>query len=524
MKLLSVFRIFPLPSVLLITGLLGTAAQAADFDVRTHGATGDGRTLDSPAIRRAIDAAAQAGGGTVRIPAGRYVCGTIPLRSNVTLRLEPGSVLVATEDKEAYEPAETYDLAPKRYQDYGHSHWRNSLIVGVDVTNVAIVGSGLIDGTHLTTGRGKESNIPLPGNKAISLLRCRNVILRDFSVLRGGWFALLATGVDNLTLDNLLIDTDRDGFDIDGCNGVRIVQCAVNAPDDDAICLKSSYALGVNRATENVVIANCTVSGYDVGTLLDGTRKRETAAKPGNLPTGRIKFGTESNGGFKNIAITNCVFDYSCGIAIETVDGAIVEDVVIDNITMRDVINAPIFLRLGARMRAPEGTAIGTLRRVSISNIVASRVAPFHGIMIAGLPDHPVEDVSLNNISITYVGGGTREQSQRQVPEYAKEYPEPGYFGTLPSYGLFVRHAKNVRISNVVTRFEKEDARPAALLEDVDGIVFRDVDFQTSVDAPVFVIRDVGRLSVRGGSRISDADILEKTTGTIVAGAKKESR
>src|SRR5262249_32199540 len=151
-------------------------------------------------------------------------------------------------------------------------------------------------------------------------------------------------------IDNLKIDTNRDGLDIDCCQNVRVSNCTVNSPTDDGICPKSSFGLGYARATENVTITNCQVSGYDMGSLLDGTFKRTPSRY---TPTGRIKFGTESNGGFKNITISNCVFSYCRGLALETVDGGFLEDVTISNITMRDITNAAFFLRLGDRARGP---------------------------------------------------------------------------------------------------------------------------------------------------------------------------
>lgn len=461
--------------------------------------------VDSPAINRAIEAASAAGGGTVRLPAGTYVSGSIRLQSNVTLHLEPGSVLRASPDDSHYDPAEPNEWGDTfKYQDFGHSHWRNSLIWGEGLENVAITGTGLIDGSELKNGRNKDFAGQAGGNKAIALKNCRNVLLRDFTILRGGWFALLATGVDNFTIDNLRVDTNRDGLDIDACRNVRISNCAVNAPDDDAIVLKSSYALGFARATENVTITNCQVSGYDVGTMLDGTCLRLTQAKPGHLPTGRIKFGTESNGGFKNITISNCVFDYSCGIALETVDGALLEDVTITNITMRDVINAPIFLRLGARMRGPEGTPIGSLRRVSISNIVAHNVAMHHGILIAGLPGHPIEDITLSNILITYQGGGTTEQAARIVPEYEKTYPEPGHFGIIPSYGMFARHVKGLTVHNIETRFATEDLRPAVILDDVSDATFDLARLQHAPGVPSIVLKNAAGFSVTNSRGLLD--------------------
>ena len=285
------------------------------------------------------------------------------------------------------------------------------------------------------------------GNKAISLKLCRNVLLRDFSILNGGHFALLATGVDNLTIDNVKVDTNRDGFDIDSCRNVRISNCSVNSPNDDAIVLKSSYALGFARATENVTITNCLVSGYDIGSLLDGTYKRNVKEAPDrDGPTGRIKFGTESNGGFKNITISNIVFDHCRGLALETVDGGILEDITITNITMRDIVNSPIFLRLGSRMRGPAGTPVGKLRRVQISNVVVHNAEPRYASIISGIPGHNIEDVKLSNIRIIYKGGGTLAQAAVSPPEKESNYPEPSMFGDIPAYGFFIRHADGRRV------------------------------------------------------------------------------
>jgi len=181
----------------------------------------------------------------------------------------------------------------------------------------------------------------------------------------------------------------------------------VNSPWDDGICLKSSYALGYARATEMVTITNCMVSGsFEEGTLLDATFKRFSAPEK-IFRTGRIKFGTESNGGFKNITISNCVFDGCHGLAIESVDGAVIEDVCVNNITMRDLYDAPIFVRLGARMRGPAGVPVGTIRRLSIGNVTCVN-APNSQIcsIISGIPGHSIEDVSLTDITILHPGGG----------------------------------------------------------------------------------------------------------------------
>ena len=318
------------------------------YDVRAFGARGDGKGLDTAAINRAIAAATAAGGGTIVFPAGTYLSYSLRLQSNVGLHLEHGCTLIAAEGT-GYDAAES-NQPWERYQDYGHNHWHNSLIWGEQIHDVSISGPGLIWGKGLSRGEGPPPRAETPGvgNKSISFKECRNVVLRDFSILHGGHFGILATGVDNLTFNNLRIDTNRDGMDIDCCRNVHISCCSVNSPWDDAIVLKSSYALGHPRSTEMVTVSDCMVSGdYEEGTLLDGTFRRFDPKR--KLPsyedvwrTGRIKFGTESNGGFTNITITNCVFDGCHGLALESVDGAVLENVTISNLTMREALLGPV--------------------------------------------------------------------------------------------------------------------------------------------------------------------------------------
>jgi len=521
------------------------AAQKADaegvYNVRAFGAKGDGRALDSPAINRAVDAAHAAGGGTVRLPAGTYRSFSIQLKSNVSLHLDAGSVILAADPRDGdgkYDPPE-----PNRwdkYQDFGHSHWHNSLIWGEGVENVSITGAGLIWGKGLVRSgnqsrtdaqnkalgnqnpeatpfgypNARDAVEPGWGNKAIALKLSRNVVLRDFTILHGGHFAILATGVDNLTVDNLKIDTNRDGIDLDACRQVRVSNCTVNSPFDDGICPKSSYALGFARATENVTITNCQVSGYDEGTLLDGTYRRAYRREGGGEfgPTGRIKFGTESNGGFKNITISNCVFDYCRGLALETVDGGLLEDVSISNVTMRDVSNSPIFLRLGARLRGPkESTKVGELRRVNISDFVVYNADPRYASIISGVPGHDIEDVRLRNIRIYYRGGGTPAQAALDPPEKEEAYPEPSMFGEMPAYGFFVRHVRGLEMSDVWVTFLAEDARPAFVLDGVRGVEFRNLKARLAPNASTFVLRNVEDFSLQQSRPLPDT-LLERAT------------
>jgi len=487
---------------------------AGSYDVKAFGATGDGKTTDTPAINKAIDAAANAGGGTVVFPGGTYLCYSIHIRSRVALYLDEGAKIVAA-DALPQGSAGGYDLAEpnqwEQYQDFGHNHWHNSLIWGEGLEHIAILGPGLIWGRGLSKGYGPGPKAETPGvaNKAIALKNCRNVLLRDFSILQGGHFGILATGVDNMTIDNLKIDTNRDGMDIDCCRNVRVSNCSVNSPWDDGICLKSSYALGEARSTDMVTITNCFVSGsFEEGALLDATYKK--FAPDFKVPrTGRIKFGTESNGGFRNITVSNCVFDGCQGLALESVDGALLEDVTITNIAMRDISSAPIFLRLGNRMRGPEGAAVGTLKRIIISNIVCSNSASKIASIISGIPGHEIEDVKISDLYLQYKGGGTKEAAALQPPEKEAGYPEPGMFGPMPANGFYVRHVKNLDLTNVEIANLQEDERPTFVLEDVQGADFFRIKAPVVKDAPTFVLRNVENFSLGRSKPVADTEIAK---------------
>jgi polygalacturonase len=519
----------------LCTGSLGMAAAALPavsfaatqksaapaplvFNVRTFGATGDGKTLDTNAVNHAIEAAAAAGGGVVVFPAGMYLCFSIHLKSHVRLHLEEGSAIVAAESPlpgqttgynggvyDAAEPKTEWDA----YQDYGHNHWHNSLLWGEDIHDFSITGPGLIYGKGLSFGarRVARGNYPIyfaeqagVGNKSIALKNCRNVIFRDFSILKGGHFGLLLTGVDNLTIDNLKIDTDRDGMDIDCCKNVRVSNCTVNSPWDDGICPKSSFALGYNRVTENVTITNCYVTGtYELGTVLDGTWKKFAVDVKGVGRTGRIKCGTESNGGFRNITISNCVFEGCEGLALESEDGALCEDITISNITQRDVIQAPLFFRLGARLRGPRGsgdqsTVVGTLQRVLVDNFVSYNTNSRVCSILSGIPGREIKDIKLSNIYIQHQGGDYADLVKVVPPENVEKYPDPGMFGPMPAGGFFFRHVRNLELSHVEVAPINADPRPSFYLEGVNRADFIAVTAPTT--NPAFRLNKVTDLRV----------------------------
>ncbi len=566
---------------------------AGSFDVKSFGATGDGKTLDTAAINQAIDAAVAAGGGTVLFPAGNYLSYSIHLKSNITLHLEQGATIIAADPPAAGGAPSGpggYDLAEPNpqwdmYQDFGHSHFHNSLMWGEAIENVSIEGSGRIWGKGLSRGQGAQ--IPGVGNKSISLKNCHNVLLRDFSIFHGGHFGILATGIDNLTIDNLKIDTNRDGMDVDACRNVRISNCYVNSPWDDGICLKADYAIGRAKQTEFVTITNCYVSGcWEEGTLLDGTYKR--FAPDARIPhTGRIKFGTESNGGFRNIAISNCVFEGCQGLALESVDGAILEDITVTNLSMRDIVSAPIFLRLGDRLRGPDNTPVGTLKRVIVSNLVCSNCVSRLGSIISGIPGHLIEDVKISNVQVLHQGGGTKEDAAYQPPEYEDTYPEPTMFvsgprpngrgadgqwhpegkgrgaaagrgsgapgapgapatpggrgataaagsagrggrggaggapsgpanlHSMPSHGFYVRHVKGIQFDNIEIRTEKEDLRPAFVLDEVQDADFFRIKVPQVAGVPEFALHSVSDFAVHMCGGVPDTQLKNVENKTL---------
>ena len=449
------------------------------YDVKDYGAAGDGVQIDSPAINAAIEAAAEKGGGVVYLPKGVYSSYSIRLKSNITIRFEEGAVIKAAvpTEEQGYDPAEPNEW--DAYQDFGHSHWQNSLIWGIGLENLTFEGKGLIDGTDaLSRGLGRQGRIPM-ANKALALKNCKNVTIKDVSFLQCGHFALLLTGVDNLVIDNVLADTNRDAFDIDCCANVRITNCTVNSLNDDAIVLKSSYGLGWPKATENVYIENCHVSGYDPGTVYDGTYGTSiTAAPDRDGPTGRIKFGTESNGGFKNITIRNCTFKRCRGLALETVDGALIENIDIQGLKMDDIWNSPIYIRVGDRMRGPKELPASKAHNIRIADVEGTNCDARYALLIVGLPGNPVEDVTLENISIKYKGGLTLDDVKEQRGSNSfffgrnNGYPEPSAHGIQPAWGLSMQHARNITFKNVTMELMAEDEREKVFLEDVENFVW----------------------------------------------------
>ncbi len=467
-------------------GLRAHSGEAGSiFNVATYGAKGDGVTKDTMPIQAAIDAAAKAG-GTVCLPPGKYRSGTLHLKSLVSFYLSPGATLLASPDAGDFDPYEKLDY--ETGSDEETTYFHSALLLGEEVHNVAIGGHGTIDGNRVRRG----------GPKPIALKRCREVQIRDVTLKNAPNYTISMLGCKYVDIEGVTIFNGyADGIDPDCSQNVRIANCYIETWDD-CVCPKTSYGLGERRSTENVTVTNCVLS---------------TASDA-------LKLGTESSGDFKNIAFTNCtVFAQpekwkkypTTGVAIESVDGANVDRVVVSNIAMEDV-NAPLFIRLGNRGRAQNVPTPGTLQNVSISNITATgaRLAS----SISGIPGHPVKRVTLSHIRVSAVGGGKAEWAGRKIPELVASYPEANMFGDLPALGLFCRQADGLTLDHLEFIAENPDPRPVLIAEHVDDLDVSSLRASpTSGSEPVVLLRNVSRALVQGTRAMEGTAVFLRLTG-----------
>ena len=497
---------------------LGRNGASAGFglDVRAFGAAGDGKTIDTPAVNKAIAEAASKGGGIVHFPAGTYACHSIRLQSFVALHLDPGAVILAAGTPHegtvsgGYDPAESN--APwEQFQDFGHNHWHNSLIWGEGIHDVAILGTGADLGKGLSRG-DSDADLPIDERPGAATKRSHSRIATTsfcatfrFSApaISVSWPRAWTTSPSPISR----IDTNRDGMNIDCCQNVRISGCSVNSPWDDAICLKSSFALGTPVRPRMSTIADCYVTGgYQVGAMLDGTSGAGVDAAERRQTDRANQIGTESNGGFKNITITNCVFESSRGLALECVDGGALEDISIVGITMRDVRTHPSSCGSARGCAGRRRRRSASIKRVMISNVMCdgpSRHALDH--RRHSRPSDRGREIS--DVSIEQKGQGTAGMAAIEPPERVETYPEPVMFGTLPAQGFFIRHARNVEFGNVQIVTAAPDARPVFWLDDVDGADFFRIDLSRRGSTAAFQMNAVRAFRVFGSRGVPDTSL-----------------
>ena len=431
-------------------------AQSAVYDVTQYGAKGDGVTLNTAAFQAAIDACTS--GSVVRVEPGRYVIGTLKLKSDMELQVAAGAELLGS--------TSLADYATDNQGAIEAPAFNKCLLYAENARNIKITGKGTIN------GRGSRENFPVRlkdrslGQRPmlIRFVDSQNITFSDITLKNAASWCTHLVSCDDIVVRNITIDShvnqNNDGLDLDGCKNVLIENCNIRS-GDDSICPKST----TTRICENIVVKNCRVQS-------------NTAA---------FKCGTSSRGGFRNITVSDCDFsDTRMGcIKLLAVDGGILENITISNIVMNNV-EGPLFIRLANRGRKydvpteqiqkkdvqPEGAPVGTVKNIRISNIRATVTGADkarQGIMISGIPGHHVEGVVLENVDVTFVGKGTAEDAQRVVPEDIARYPEQFFFGVLPSWGAYIRHARNVEFKNVMLKTQFPDHRKKIVLVDVEG-------------------------------------------------------
>ena len=433
--------------------------NAADFNIVKYGAVSDTTKLSTKALQRAIDICSAAGGGRVVVPAGSYKIGSIFLKSNVHLHLERGATLYGSTKLEDYKPVKT------DYVSFRTQQQTIQLIFADKVSNVVIDGYGTIDGQGRAFVKRAVTDEGITRPHLLRFIQSQDITIRDITLRNSGCWMQHFLACDRIKIDGVTIynrsTKNNDALDLDGCHEV-IVTNLISDSDDDGITLKSTSP----RLCENITISNCIVSSH----------------------CNAIKLGTETNGGFRNINISNIVvkpsydkrekisgrWDGISAISLEMVDGGVLENVNVSNIVV-DGTESPIFIRLGNRARGyKEGLAVtnvGKINGVRISNVQVRNAGPT-GCSITGIPGYPVENIRLDNISIHHKGGVTAQELPQLYnnveDEREKKYPEATMWGVLPAKGFFIRHARNVKLSNIDIQTAEQDARRDFIMIDVE--------------------------------------------------------
>jgi polygalacturonase len=477
----------------LIPSLSILYAQEKRYVITDFKAIGDGKTMNTKAIQTAIDTCANRGGGTVIFPKGTYLTGTIHLKSHVNLEITEGAILLGSDKRKDYEKHDWY-----------------ALILAKDQNHISITGKGTIDGqgralaqdvyrlmkAGLLPPKVKPYDRPDENQRPqiIEMSHCQNVDIQGITIKNAACWVQTYHACRDMRFEKMTVEStaywNNDGLDLVDCKNVSIKKCSFNTADD-GICLKSH---DIKSCCENIVIENCIV--------------RSSASA--------VKLGTPSYGGFKHILIRNIkIYDtYRSAVALECVDGGILEDITVDGIDAQNVGNA-FFVRLGHRY---QGQPVGVIKNILLKNIKATilNLKPDKGYemegpppdekypllpaTIVGLDSHFIQNISLENIKLTYGGNAQTNEigvdSTQKVPERAKEYPEFDMFGELPSWGLYVRHTEGVTLENVKFDLQKQDSRTTIFLDDTHNIMMNRVKFCPKKSPMFIVFQDVKKAKI----------------------------
>ncbi len=455
------------------------AASARDFNIVDYGALNDTTQLSTAALQQAIDDCWQAGGGRVVVPAGSYKIGTVELRSYVNLFLETGATLYGSTSLKDYRPMKS-DYVSLRTQTP-----TIQLLYADKVQHVTISGHGTIDGRGRAFKKLSWNDEGITRPHLLRIIRGEDVTVRDVTLKNSGCWMQHYLACDRLLIDGIKVfnrnNYNNDALDLDGCHEV-IVSNMMADSDDDGITLKSTSP----RLCENIRIGNCVVSSH----------------------CNAVKLGTETNGGFRNISISGIVVKPSSdqssqffgapskigssALSLEIVDGGVMENVSVSDFTVEGT-ESPIFIRLGNRGRgyqlreAAKGLSgkgnddtitelipidhVGTISGVRLDNFQI-RHAGAMGCSITGLPGHPVENITVSNITLHHQGGVKPADlpaiDEKLKDEKEREYPEATMWGNLPAKGFYVRHARNIQFQNIQVLTNETDARPDIVRVDTD--------------------------------------------------------
>ncbi|NDP21033.1 MAG: hypothetical protein GZ091_08135 [Paludibacter sp.] len=449
------------------------------YNIKDFGAIGNGTSLDTKAINEAITQCSLEGGGIVLFPKGNiFLTGSIHLLSNIEYCIEKGAVI-----KGAPNGINAYDIPEENqwsaYQDFGHSFYRNSLIWGENIENISFTGGGEINGGGITRKVVK----PGDGNKAIALKLCKNILFENITVINGGWFAFILNGCSDIKFNRIKINTVRDGIDLMSCSNVVISNSEISSirqdngkavGGDDAIGIKSDYALGKTLSSENILIENCVISSG----------------------CNAIQFGSETVGDFKNIRVENCVINGAdkAGLGITSNDGSVIDNVLFKNIIMTKV-STPIFMYVSDRLRTPDPKKIGKIKNITIENVAAYDCYGYiknenFTSTISGHKNSSIDNVKIKNLTIVYKGGV--EKGPLQCPENSPTKYTPKGLGVRPASGFYIRNAKNILMSQIAISFEKPDYRPPFVFDTVDSLIISDPTISSNALIDVELINTNG--------------------------------
>jgi polygalacturonase len=403
---------------------------AAMFNVQEHGAAGDGQTLDSHAIQAAIEACAQRGGGTVYLPAGRYLAGSLFLRDNITLYLDAGAMILGSENPE------DYPVIHSRWEGR-HQDTHAPLIGGDHLQNIAVLGRGIIDGQGAVWWQAKkEKTLAHPRPRLVSFSDCSNVLIEGLTAVNSPSWTINPVHCQNVNIRGITIinpadSPNTDGINPDSCRLVRISDCHVSVGDDCITIKSGTEDEHPDRCApcRDITITNCTLERGHGGVVI----------------------GSEMSGGVKNVVISNCVFigtDRGIRIKSRRGRGGIIEDIRVSNLIMDGVLcpfTMNLYYHIGERGnlnvsdKNPRSVNDGTprLRRIHFSHITAREVKHAAGFLY-GLAEMPLEDISLSDISIS-----VSAEADSGYPEMADDIP------SMSQAGFFIRNARRIRLEHV---------------------------------------------------------------------------